>query len=605
MLAIAIYGAVQLAFLCDDAFIAFRYVANAHDGLGLVWNPPPFAPVEGYSSFLWVVILWAIWSWFGIEPPAAANPLSIACGVMQFVLIAAAAQRLCSRDGTRLHPAVGLCAVAAIAGNRTFLQWWTSGLDAALFNLWFLAWVLHAFRAPEQRRTTWLVLWSTFAALAALTRSEGLPLVCATFATGVLALLQRRARLRPTLVGLSPLLAVVAQVLWRLSFYGEWLPNTYYAKVVGAWPEAGLRYFACFAFENGAWLWFPLTAAWVVVELRRGGRTLFRTLSHHVPAVAAVAITLFNAGYFVFVVGGDHFEYRVLSQLVPLGVLGCAAMAARITDGARLPIATVLSIGLASTVGWLHLALTHDMPFYGLKPITPQLPAVARPLTRWFDRQQAWLFTRYIGARCTFHRNYLEFAATHFWQRMRIVDPPDPFPTLAGEAVGLLGWTLSDCVILDEMGLNDWIVARTPIAEHGPQFTSEQLRSAALASDRDRDGFLDAAELRAALDQALGTKAQGGSDEFLRVLIAICGCERPDAVTIDEAATMGDLINTGRYMAHDRRPPPGYIEAFAPNVTVQNGAATVRPRQVPLTAEAIRAIETEWRERVRRELLAR
>src|SRR5262245_28263848 len=217
MLAVAIYGAVQLAFLCDDAYIHFRYVANARAGHGIVWNPPPFQPVEG-GGFLWVLVLWAIWSWFGIEPPDAANWFSIGCGVLQFVLIAAAAQRLCFRDGTRVHPAVGLCAVAAIAGNRTFLQWWTSGLDTALFNLWFLAWVLHAFRALEQRRTTWLVLWSTFAALAALTRSEGLPLVCATFASAALALGQGRARLRPTLVGLSPLLAVVAQVLWRLGF---------------------------------------------------------------------------------------------------------------------------------------------------------------------------------------------------------------------------------------------------------------------------------------------------------------------------------------------------------------------------------------------------
>jgi arabinofuranosyltransferase len=604
MLAGAIWGAAQLAFLCDDAYIHFRYVANAHAGHGLVWNPPPFQPVEG-MGFLWVMILWAIWSWFGIEPPAAANWFSIGCGVMQFVLIAAAAQRLCFRDGTRMPAAVGLCAVAAIAGNRTFLQWWTSGLDAALFNLWFLAWVLHAFRSPEQRRTTWLVVWSTFAALAALTRSEGLPLVCATLGTEALALVQGRARLRPTLVGLSPLLAVGAQVLWRFSYYGEWLPNTYYAKVVGAWPEAGLRYFACFLFENGAWLWFPLAAVWVVVELRRAGGSLLRTLSHHVPAVAAVAITLFNAGYFVFVVGGDHFEYRVLSQLVPLGVLGCAAMAARITDTVRLPIATVLSIGLASTVGWLHLALTHDMPFHGLKPITPQLPAVVRPLTRWFDRQQAWLFTRYIGARCTFHRNYLKVFATQFTHRIRIVDPPDPYPAMAVAAVGLPGWSLPDCVILDEMGLNDWVVARTPIAEHRPELTSEQLRPAALASDRDQDGFLDADELRAALDLALGAKATEDSNEIFHLLISICGCERSDAVTIDEAATMGDLLNRGRYMAHDRRPPPGYIEAFSPNVTVQNGAATVRPRQVPLTADAIRAIEAEWRERVRREYLAR
>ena len=44
-------------FLCDDAYIAFRYVSNSQFGWGYTWNPPPFRPVEGYTSFLWVVLL--------------------------------------------------------------------------------------------------------------------------------------------------------------------------------------------------------------------------------------------------------------------------------------------------------------------------------------------------------------------------------------------------------------------------------------------------------------------------------------------------------------------------------------------------------------------
>ena len=56
-----VYGASALAFLCDDAFIHFRYAANAHDGLGIVWNPPPFERVEG-AGCLWVLVLWAMWS---------------------------------------------------------------------------------------------------------------------------------------------------------------------------------------------------------------------------------------------------------------------------------------------------------------------------------------------------------------------------------------------------------------------------------------------------------------------------------------------------------------------------------------------------------------
>src|SRR5262245_3439498 len=65
-------------FQCDDAYIAFRYVSNSQLGWGYTWNPPPFRRVEGYTSFLWVVLLDAVWRLFGVEPPESANWLALA-----------------------------------------------------------------------------------------------------------------------------------------------------------------------------------------------------------------------------------------------------------------------------------------------------------------------------------------------------------------------------------------------------------------------------------------------------------------------------------------------------------------------------------------------
>ena len=42
-------------FLCDDAFISFRYARNLLKGHGLVFNPGEY--VEGYSNFLWTLEL--------------------------------------------------------------------------------------------------------------------------------------------------------------------------------------------------------------------------------------------------------------------------------------------------------------------------------------------------------------------------------------------------------------------------------------------------------------------------------------------------------------------------------------------------------------------
>ena len=73
-------------FLTDDAYIAFRYVSNSILGYGYVWNAPPFLPVEGYTSFLWVVILDGTWRVFGVEPPEAANWISLIFALLTLAL---------------------------------------------------------------------------------------------------------------------------------------------------------------------------------------------------------------------------------------------------------------------------------------------------------------------------------------------------------------------------------------------------------------------------------------------------------------------------------------------------------------------------------------
>ena len=57
-------------FLTDDAFISFRYVRNLLEGHGLVFNPDEY--VEGYTNFLWILELAALWGLFGVRPEQAA-----------------------------------------------------------------------------------------------------------------------------------------------------------------------------------------------------------------------------------------------------------------------------------------------------------------------------------------------------------------------------------------------------------------------------------------------------------------------------------------------------------------------------------------------------
>jgi arabinofuranosyltransferase len=593
LLAATVAGAIGLAFLCDDAFITFRYVANAHSGIGLVWNPPPFQPVEGYTGFLWALMLWAAWSWFGAEPPAAANVLSILCGIGQFALVATAALRLRHRDGSRVPVWVALLVLAAVVTNRTFLQWMTSGLETALFNLTLLAWVLLAFSA--RRGAAWFTWWSLAAAAAALTRPDGLLLVAATLALG-----WRR------LPRLWPLLLVAAHLAWRRAFYGEWLPNTYYAKVTGAWPEAGLRYFACFAVEHGVWLWTPFATVWAITELLRGPAAIYQAIRNNLPALAAVGAVIFHFAYYTLMVGGDHFEYRVYSHLVPLGVLAAGAMAARLWQRSTAAAVTMVLLALTNGVGWLHLWLTRDMPIHGFRPVTEQLPQFAEPLARWFDRQQAWLRFRMIGLRCNHHAIFLARKRLQFPYRMLVQGSTDPFPCLHAGAVGLASWSLPDTIILDLHGLNDWVIARTPIRKIGVPPSPQMVRDLITIRGGGEDGFLDRKELEHLL---AGFGPQNGDPEaseyLATILMTICARQRPGQLAISEAMAIGETLIGARSMAHERFPDPAYEQAIEANVMVRDGVATASPRRVPLTAAAIEAIEAKWREKVRHEYLGR
>src|SRR3989304_2142112 len=74
-------------FLTDDAYISFRYARNLARGAGLVFNPGG-EPVEGYTNFLWVVLLAGV-ARLGPAPEAVANVLSLLasiglCGLIIF-----------------------------------------------------------------------------------------------------------------------------------------------------------------------------------------------------------------------------------------------------------------------------------------------------------------------------------------------------------------------------------------------------------------------------------------------------------------------------------------------------------------------------------------
>ena len=178
----AVFGGWKLFwFLTDDAYIAFRYISNWKAGLGLVWNPPPFNPVEGYTSFLWVILLGTLWALTGLEPPVTANWVSLFFGYGTLFMVYLFLRALDLPQVLRpfRYRLLALVLLGIIV-NRTFLIWLSSGLETALFNFFFIWWLYETCVGFRLKSKAWIFRLASSALGAYLTRPDGLLLIPAS-----------------------------------------------------------------------------------------------------------------------------------------------------------------------------------------------------------------------------------------------------------------------------------------------------------------------------------------------------------------------------------------------------------------------------------------
>lgn len=530
-------------FLTDDAYIAFRYVSNSILGYGYVWNPPPFMPVEGYTSFLWIVLLDIVWRITGVAPPQSSNVLSFVFSYLTLILCAlmVTAVPVSKSVGKRRILTVVFLLVYLLL-NRTFLTWASSGLETALFNFFLCAWAgVLLFMRNFIRR---IGLGAFLAAALTLTRPDGL-LFCAAMlvmvCVEVLRTTSRRDAARVCFCGVLPLGIVLAHQVWRLSFYGEWLPNTYYAKVVSAWPQSGILYALSFTLEYG--LWFPIILiCWALASfwpeararatrfLEPGARlkVLRETVTSCGIRFVTLSTLLAHLGYYTFIVGGDHFEYRVYSHTIPLIFLALVWSLNRL-QLKPLPFFGLLlgCILVSLPVQWTHWLLSRDRDTRANThvmrvPIAETWPAPFRFYAGLFDRTQSWLILHHVCMRHQEHKVFCEAQIKNYPDRDEgILVSAEKFPVYAISCVGVAAWSLPNVSVIDLFGLNDYVIARMPLDDI----------------------------------------------EF-------------------------------RKMAHNRRPPPGYVASFCPNVKIMNRKIYIGKREPPFTQDTIRENEFFWRRRL-------
>ena len=293
-------------FVQDDAFITFRYAHNWVSGHGPLFNPGD-PPVEGYSNFTWLVLI-AAGMRVGIEPVFFSQLL----GLLSLVGTVLATYRAATLVCKGAFRALFVCAL--LLTNYTFVAYATGGLETqfqACLILWMFVLVIEAVELGAWGLGR-MVGISALAGLAIMTRPDSGLLVGVLAAGGLFGLwrssLSRREKLGVLgAVSIPGLLLAAPWLAWKISYYGELLPNTYYAKAVGTSMFRGRRYLVVFALS---YLLFPAVGATAVVLVARARKAG--------PAVWIAASTITLWCLYLMRIGGGWMEFRLLVPVLPL-----------------------------------------------------------------------------------------------------------------------------------------------------------------------------------------------------------------------------------------------------------------------------------------------
>lgn len=338
-LSLAIHVWYFAPFLSDDALISLRYADRFADGLGLTWTDGE--RVEGYTDLLWVLLTAGL-HFLGLDLIGAARGLAF-LGCLVGVWVTSLDPETGKPSLDRLVAGglgLALCAPVAVWAIGALEHGFMVGVIASA-----LFFILRAEREAKLGRNTWLA--SALLAALALLRADGSVLVFGmVFPT--LFIRSPGALKRFAVLAGIPILAVIAQHLFRYTYYGQWVPNTALAKVAMNEERVllGFRHVG-----TGLYALWPSLAATAVAFAVSVRSMRFGTWA---PALFSFLVWCL----YLAMVGGDIFPgwRQLLLGLVPLYFLFAQSLNAAIH---RFPNEQWSLRALAVVVAVLSLSTQH------------------------------------------------------------------------------------------------------------------------------------------------------------------------------------------------------------------------------------------------------
>ncbi len=424
-------------FVTDDAFITFRYARNLVQGLGPRYNPGPGVPVDGCSSFLWMLLCSAV-ERLGWDIKLWPALVSFICGsVLLFLVFRTLLKNL------NLPLWSAWLSAFFLGVLPPFFIWSTSGLETMAYALVMFAvferlFLREAGPAPIQAGALGISL--------ALIRSEGVYWVLVLAI--LFALFQRlsgRRVMRQALVfsGIA-LSGYLLWLLWHFGYYHTLFSSATRAKLIFSPITLGR------GFDYLLTHHFAVPSLFLVIP---GAVTALR--GQRRPLGLAVAGMALGVVCFSLVVGGDHMAFARF--LVPGLAFDAILFAWLITDlgrGRWIRKAAAGTVALASVAVGL-------LPAFDINPA----PARVRAFRTSFAYRLQPGGVQSERSRWEFHKEKVEL-----WEAVGrgLKAYAHPGDSLVAGAIGARGY-FSGLYIYDRCGLvNRRVAELEPLKPRGP-----------------------------------------------------------------------------------------------------------------------------------------
>jgi hypothetical protein len=331
-------------FKVDDAYISFVYAKNLVEGHGLTYNG---LVVEGYSNFLWTVIL-APFIALHWDPLLAARGLSLvlACACLWLT------NQIMRQMAPASHWPIRLLPLLTVDLNAPFAAWTQGGLEP-LLAAFLITLFVYVEGQPSQRSK---LISPVIVLAAALTRPEGALLF------PVLLVYRLAVRREPWRQVVAPALFFAVPfgvyLAWRYLTYGYLVPNTFFLKMGGSSWDALLGA----QWMLGYLVLRPIIALLIAIGLLHLVRSRQILSGRWLLVIMSISTVIL----FVLYAGPDWMpHYRYLAPIVPLLSL---FIAQSLTAFAR-PLVRLAMVAL--TVAAILMGLAMSAVFY--LPLSAQL----------------------------------------------------------------------------------------------------------------------------------------------------------------------------------------------------------------------------------------